>query len=465
MRLAIAMIVKNEEAHLERCLKSVSGLAPIYILDTGSTDKTCEIARKYTDKVFENEYKWKDSFADARNYIKEKCDADWILSIDADEYLLTPHAEILEAIEDAQQRGYKTIDIILRGEGTNNDHRFPRIFRHSCTWKGAIHNYLDTEENNCEDIVIVYGYSEAHKQDPDRAFRILSKEVMLPGRKRELFYLAREYWYRHDYPKAIEWYNKYLDVAWWVPEMADAYLMMARCYVRLGEYGLARKSCVQAINLNADFKEALNLMGDLTGPKNSAKWYKWAFEASNRDVLFVNDIRSYREMQLIENIPDVFDYASVLYVGASCDRQQMLKDFRNRNFIIDIVEPFKDNYEYCKLIPGIRKVYDDTIQLYASRTENYKQYDVVFWWHGPEHISDKEVERTFNQIEAMATKLVVLGCPWGKYEQGPIKGNIYEIHKTDWDVKDFESMGYKTSTLGQKDVSGSNLLAWKKIKE
>lgn len=50
--IAVAMIVKNEEELLSRCLETVKGADAIYILDTGSRDRTIEIARRYTDKVF-----------------------------------------------------------------------------------------------------------------------------------------------------------------------------------------------------------------------------------------------------------------------------------------------------------------------------------------------------------------------------------------------------------------------------
>lgn len=61
------MIVKNEEEVLRQCLDSVNNLCEeIIIVDTGSTDKTKEIAREYTDKVID--FKWIDDFSAARNF-------------------------------------------------------------------------------------------------------------------------------------------------------------------------------------------------------------------------------------------------------------------------------------------------------------------------------------------------------------------------------------------------------------
>jgi len=464
MRLAICMIVKNEEAHLERCLKSVQGLGDIYILDTGSIDRTCEIARKYTDKVFENEYKWNDNFAEARNYIKAKANADWIFSIDADEYLeqgQAVHHAFHKIIEDMELHGVNTMNVILKAEGTGATHTFPRLFRKSIDWKGAIHNYLSVSEQNKCDITIIYGYSEAHKKDPDRSLRILTKECEDPKKVREKFYLAREYWYRKDYQTAINWYDKYLQVAWWGPEMADANLMRARCYLAMKNYKMARRACLDAININADYKEALHFMAGLTGPNSSARWSQFADLATNKNVLFVNDIKDEREYQLDRCIPDLFKFKTVLYVGANTHRCHILPTFRNRGYEIDIVEPHKPNCDYYTGVIGIRNTYNVTIQEFNPEDK----YDVVFWWHGPEHVKKEELESTLKHIESMTKKYVVLGCPWGNNPQEAIDGNYFEIHRSSMYVEDFEKLGYNVDTIGTKDNWNSNLIAWKKLEE
>lgn len=461
MRLAICMIVKNEEAVLERCLESIKGLGEIYILDTGSTDKTCEIARKYTDKVFENEYTWQDDFSHARNHILAKADADWILSIDADEYLedgLDHHTLLQETVDKAEELKMNVVNLILKAEQGGATHYFPRLFKKATVhWEGAIHNHLNVSEDNRCDMTIVYGYSEAHKKDPDRAIRILSSEVAKPGKTREKYYLAREYWYRKDFNKAIEWYNEYLKTAWWGPEMADAYLMLARCFLALGNYKLARTACMNAININADFKEALYFMGGLAGPNSSARWFQYADIATNKNVLFVRDVRDFREKQLENCITDIFKHKSVLYVGANTHRCHILPSFRNRGYKIDIVEPFEMNCKHYDGVIGINKVHHSTIIEFKPE----KKYDVVFWWHGPEHINRDKLEATLKHMESMADKYVVLACPWGDNAQDAIDGNNYEIHRSSLYQKDFEEYGYHAKTIGIVDTYGSNLLAWK----
>ena len=78
------MIVKNEEKFLQRCLDSVD-VDEIIVVDTGSTDKTKEIARNYTGKVYD--FKWVDDFSKARNFSISKATKEWILVLDADEVI------------------------------------------------------------------------------------------------------------------------------------------------------------------------------------------------------------------------------------------------------------------------------------------------------------------------------------------------------------------------------------------
>lgn len=84
--VSLCMIVKNEERVLARCLDSLCELMDeIIIVDTGSTDSTMDIARKYTDKVYH--FTWRDDFSAARNYSFSKATKEYIYVADADEVL------------------------------------------------------------------------------------------------------------------------------------------------------------------------------------------------------------------------------------------------------------------------------------------------------------------------------------------------------------------------------------------
>ena len=82
--LSLCMIVKDEEAALARCLDSVKEYVDeIVIVDTGSKDSTKQIAKKYTEKIYD--FKWSSDFSAARNFSLSKAYGSWILVLDADE--------------------------------------------------------------------------------------------------------------------------------------------------------------------------------------------------------------------------------------------------------------------------------------------------------------------------------------------------------------------------------------------
>lgn len=286
MKLSAVLIVKNESSCLEKCLKTLKGFDEIIICDTGSEDNTIEIAKKYTDKVF-NDFKWCDDFSKARNHALSKATGDWILSIDSDNKLLSSVKDIKKVIVEAEKREIKAISVMEMYK--NSFHYFPRLYKRcpEVYWKGAIHNHLNIPGGINSDIKFKCGYSVAHKKDPDRALRILKKEVAEnPERSREKYYLAREYYYRKDYITAIYWWDEYLMIAKWLPEKADAYLYVARCYWNLKKGNTARNYCLQALNINANFKEALRFMGEMSWEINKKKWLEFSELADNTDVLF-----------------------------------------------------------------------------------------------------------------------------------------------------------------------------------
>ena len=85
-RLSLVMIVRNEARCIERCLASVrSHVDEIIIIDTGSTDDTVEICKKFTPHV--SHYAWTDDFSAARNLSLAQSSGDWNIVIDADEWL------------------------------------------------------------------------------------------------------------------------------------------------------------------------------------------------------------------------------------------------------------------------------------------------------------------------------------------------------------------------------------------
>jgi glycosyltransferase involved in cell wall biosynthesis/LmbE family N-acetylglucosaminyl deacetylase len=285
--VAVAMIVKNEEALLARCLESVKDADAIYIADTGSIDKTVEIARKYTNNVYLN-YVWDDDFSSAQNFIKSKVKEDWILSIDADEYLDCDFSEVRKAIELAKD--YVACNMVAEG-GHRLEFQFSRLFRNSpdIYWCQRIHKHLNLggAGEQVGNVRIIFGWSPAHKNDPDRALRVLERvveEEQDPGRN--LYYLGREYWYKKRYKEAVETLDRHVKTSGWDAERAESFLVMSMAFSALGEDDNARYACFHALDLNANFKEAITWMANISKPDNAMQWKRMARTANNRDVLW-----------------------------------------------------------------------------------------------------------------------------------------------------------------------------------
>ncbi|MFO1391230.1 MAG: glycosyltransferase family 2 protein [Agitococcus sp.] len=103
--ISIAVICKNEAHNIERLLQSVIDFAEVIIVDSGSTDATLDIAKKYTDKIYSHD--WAGDGPQRQRAIAY-CQYDWVLNLDADEQL-TPALvnEIKQAIQSNQYDAYK----------------------------------------------------------------------------------------------------------------------------------------------------------------------------------------------------------------------------------------------------------------------------------------------------------------------------------------------------------------------
>jgi glycosyltransferase involved in cell wall biosynthesis len=289
MKLTACLIVKNEKDHIDEVLQSLEGVDEIVVCDTGSEDNTVELAQKYTDKVF-TDYVWSDDFAEARNFAKSKCTGDWIISIDADEVLEQGGVEKIRKIIESAEKSQKHFSVEMKSKGSGHIHFLPRIFRNSDTvfWQGEAHETLQPSQDNKTDVVIIYGYSTAHDLDPDRMLRILEKQIgSTKCTPRDVYYFAREWFYRKDYKKAAAAFEEYVEIATWLPEKADALLYIARCYFQMQKGSAAREVCAEAVLLNPDFKEALLFMAELHFEPWKHKWERLAGVATNEDVLFV----------------------------------------------------------------------------------------------------------------------------------------------------------------------------------
>ncbi len=152
--LSIGMIVKNEERCLEKCLNALEPLrqaipCELVIADTGSTDKTREIAEKYADILFD--FEWVNDFSKARNAVMDKCSGKWYLTLDADEYLVPDIDELVNFLTSKSADKMKEATIIQRNhfaknmDGKYSDFNAKRMCRMNTgtRYTSTIHEYFD----------------------------------------------------------------------------------------------------------------------------------------------------------------------------------------------------------------------------------------------------------------------------------------------------------------------------------
>jgi tetratricopeptide (TPR) repeat protein len=137
-RVSVCMIVKDEEQFIDQCLESVKPIASqIIVVDTGSTDRTVEIAKEHGAEV--HHHKWSNDFAAARNIALAHVRGDWVLIIDADEALpQSGHEALKKDLTNVNVIGYRIplLSVAKNGQGTEEPTgdglcHVPRLFRNA----------------------------------------------------------------------------------------------------------------------------------------------------------------------------------------------------------------------------------------------------------------------------------------------------------------------------------------------
>ena len=157
MKINLVMIVKNEERSLKRCLQAARPLVDeMIVVDTGSTDRTMELAREMGAKVYE--FTWIQDFSAARNFALDQSDADWNLVLDADEYLRPVKRKILVESLGRWNKRYgvgKWMGAILQFDAYRDEQEkdsisihsslMPRMLPHGVRYRGIIHEQPDSD--------------------------------------------------------------------------------------------------------------------------------------------------------------------------------------------------------------------------------------------------------------------------------------------------------------------------------
>ena len=244
--ISLCMSVKNEASTLPRCLDTVGDLADeIIIVDTGSTDNTMEIAKQYTDLIYQ--FEWCDNFSAARNYAFAQASMEYCMWLDADDVLEPEDQKRFQELKAALPAG---TDMVMLPYHTAPDedgrpaitYYRERLVRREAgfRWEGAIHEAIAPSGT------LYYGAAAVtHRRsgtgDPDRNLRIFeglrSRGIALSPR--EQFYYARELTYHGRDAEAAQQLEAFLQGGeGWIENCMEACRDLAACYQRLGQEAL-----------------------------------------------------------------------------------------------------------------------------------------------------------------------------------------------------------------------------------
>jgi tetratricopeptide (TPR) repeat protein len=273
------MIVRNEEANIGACLESARSLfAEVIVVDTGSTDRTKEIAESFGTKVVD--FPWCDSFAAARNEGLKHATGDWVFWLDADDRLDEENREKLRGL--FASLGDEPAAYVLKcvclpdasGVSTVVDH--VRLFRNdpAVRWEHRVHEQLLPALRRAGHAVRWADARVHHTgyQDTSLRARKLQRDLRLLEMERQelgehpftLFNLGQVYrdLGRHD--EALAVLKRSLELS----QPADSivrklYSLIAGCHLRLGRPAEAVATCRQGLAVCPEDGELLFLLGGL----------------------------------------------------------------------------------------------------------------------------------------------------------------------------------------------------------
>ena len=240
--ISLCMIVKNEEKVLDNCLKSIKDIVDeIIIVDTGSNDKTIEIAKKYTHKIYN--FKWENDFAKARNYSLSKATKDYILWLDADDFFKGESINRFKVLKESLDG---SIDLYYFLYNFNEEY-LPfyreRLFKNNNNYKfkGKIHEVIiPSGKVKYENITINQVYKENKKID--RNLIIFEKMDMENLSTRDLYYYGKELFRNNKLVKSQKILSNFIKKNdFYVEDMIDGLYTLGIIHLRNNNYIFALK--------------------------------------------------------------------------------------------------------------------------------------------------------------------------------------------------------------------------------
>ncbi|MBW2991848.1 glycosyltransferase [Candidatus Woesearchaeota archaeon] len=231
--LGLCMIVKDEEKFLGQCLNSVKDLVDeIIIVDTGSTDNTINIAKKFTDNI--HKFRWCDDFSKARNESLKYATKDWILVLDADEVISKEDIEKIKQLinkEDVDayqliQRNYSKSNKGINCEEDKYPESKPyksyipstliRLFRNKgYKFQNKVHELIeDSIKGKILNSNIPIHHMKDESKDRIEFYIKLGKQQIesTPDNPKPYYELGKLYMSKDDYNTALNYFRKSIDL-------------------------------------------------------------------------------------------------------------------------------------------------------------------------------------------------------------------------------------------------------------
>ncbi len=287
--ISLCMIVRNEEDTLSRVLDSAKDLVDeIIIIDTGSKDKTKEIAKQYTDKIYD--FEWIDDFAAARNFSFSKATKEYIFYLDADDVMLEEDREKFKKLKEELDPSVDSVTMKYnvgfdKHGNVTFSYRRNRLVKRTrkFQWYGPCHNYLVVSGKIINSDVAISHKKKTHQTE--RNLKIYEKRLARGDEfsPRDVFYYGNELYDHKMYEKALENYDKFLNMdQGWSENKIYACGKVADYYSSLGDYENAYKYCFKSFEYDTPHAEHCCKIGSYFKVarryKQAIFWYKAATE-------------------------------------------------------------------------------------------------------------------------------------------------------------------------------------------
>lgn len=296
--ISLCMIVKNEELVLERCLKSVKNLVDeIIVVDTGSIDNTKNIAKKFTENVFD--FVWVDDFSLARNFAFSKATSKYIMWLDADDIVPQKTVNELLKIKNSLSADTYMLKYQIPTTTKNNFSFYRERIVKNCgyaKWHGAVHECI-IPFGKIEYLNLNIVHKKEKVSNPKRNLQIYEKLVKQRDLDaRELYYFGRELFDNKQYEKAISIFKKFEQKPTCKENLIDAYLFISSSYKILKNYEKEKEYLFKILEIDIPNAQVSCLIGDYFLNKREYLqanfWYKQAIKSKKNEIglAFVNDI-------------------------------------------------------------------------------------------------------------------------------------------------------------------------------